>query len=229
MSTHRVQCRLARLRWPTCDFIHYLRRSTGPGVSIQICAAPEHLGGTPSRRGARPRPGARFSAASESHAERPAAARGRVLRSRPDAGAGSCRAGLLPLDGRHVPILGGLAEPSVSMSATRTCRMTARIRAGRVASVHYVSGTGWLSGPNAGLCAAGPRLPPPPRPHTAAARLRRRGGAEGASVTYAAKGATLRCHSPPASLNAILPSRVRRECSNSSSSCKRSISFVATS
>lgn len=37
-----------------------------------------------------------------------------------------------------VPVLGDLAKPTVSASASATCRMMTRIQRGRVASLHYV-------------------------------------------------------------------------------------------
>ncbi|OUJ14199.1 hypothetical protein HK28_00520 [Acetobacter sp. DsW_063] len=38
-----------------------------------------------------------------------------------------------------VPLLGDLVKPTVSASASESCRMTARIRDGRVASIHFVA------------------------------------------------------------------------------------------
>lgn len=38
-----------------------------------------------------------------------------------------------------VPLLGDLVKPTVSASASATCRMSARVRAGRVVSLHYLS------------------------------------------------------------------------------------------
>ncbi len=38
-----------------------------------------------------------------------------------------------------VPVLGDLAKPTISANASATCRMSARMRGGRVVSLHYVS------------------------------------------------------------------------------------------
>lgn len=48
-----------------------------------------------------------------------------------------------------VPLLGDLLKPSVTASAQESCRMTARVRGGRIASLHYVGTSSLLFGAHA--------------------------------------------------------------------------------